>query len=51
MLNCRMFDLNFTHTSYSIPYLNFYKENSNFTFFPAINDSLYIEGGKVAMHN
>lgn len=46
VLNCRMFDLNFIHTSYSIPYFNFYKKNSNFTSFPAINDPLSIEGKK-----
>lgn len=46
MLNCKMFNLNFTYTSYSIPYLNFYKEHSNFTSFPAINDPLSIEGEK-----
>lgn len=51
MLNCRIFDLNFTYTSYSIPYINFYKEDSNFTSFPAVKDPLSIEGEKALMHN
>lgn len=46
MLSCMVFGFSFTHTSYSILCLNFYKGNNNFTSFRAINDLVPIEGEK-----